>query len=217
MREPTSIQSKIWKAYGKIAKKLPTGVFKVYRPTQFQINPIQDVYLRGEIPVYIEEKKSPSNPFGGLTEYILYLNAQLSPNFIMVPGDYLWDQINHLTYVVTKMQSYDEIIGINLPNTVSISRTTYVETLNGTEAQLTNLVESLPCVVEFGAFNMGGVVPASSPAQAGYDQVKITTAITPELIDLGDVITHKGVEMSILSLGYTPDTPGTTIIAKVMG
>lgn len=217
MREPNNIQKKIWKAYGKVGNKLPSGEFKIYRPTQFQIDPIQDAYLRGTSKAYLEEKKSSSNPFGGLTEYDVYLNARFNDIFTCQAGDYLWDQVDDKTYVITDNTHYSEIKAIELPNRISISRTQYVETSNGTEAQLVSLVASLPCIVEFGAFYMAGVVPASSPAQAGYDQIKITTAIDPSLIQLGDIVTHNGVDMSILQIIYTPETRGAIIIAKVMG
>ena len=200
-----------------MGNKLPSGEFKVYSPTQFQINPIQDMYLKGTVKMYREEKKASANPFGGLTEYILYFNPVLSNNFIAGDGDYLWDQIDDKIFVITSVGSYDDILGIELPNRVTISRTEYVSTLNGTEAQKNIIVESLPCVIEFGAFNMGGVVPASSPAQAGYDQVKITTGIDPSIITLGDIITHNDIDMSILSITYTPLTKGAILIAKVMG
>jgi hypothetical protein len=207
----------LWKAFQKIGNKLASGEYKVYSPTQFQINPIQDINLKGTTKAFIKQNKGSSNPFGGLVEYIIYFNPLITSQFTAGEGDYLWDPVNDRTYVISSVILYDDIIGIELPNRISISRTEYVSTLNGTEAQKNSLVDSLPCVVEFGAFNMGGVVPASSPAQGGYDQVKITTGIDPSIIRLGDIITHNDIDMSILSIAYTPLTKGATIIAKVMG
>lgn len=217
MREPTNIQKKIWNAYGKVGKKLPSGIFNLYHPIQYEINPIQDIYLRGQTPAYLEEKKSPSNPFGGLTEFIAYFSPLVELDYVCVQGDYLWDQVNDKTYTITSMESYADIRVVELPNRIAVSRTDYVATANGTEAQKVSIVENLPCVVEFGSFLFGGVVPASSPAKAGYDQVKITTAIDPSLIKLGDIVTHLSVDFQITNLVYTPQTKGAIIFGQVMG
>lgn len=214
--EPTSIQKKLWKAYGKVGKKLPTGTFKVYRPIEYGTDPIQQLYLRGEAQVALTIDDSFEQvQIGGVEVMETYIDPRVNDVITVDVGDILYDQLEERTYVIIDREPHLPIKSIRTPNRVTISRAGYADSVDGYGLVPINVATNLPVsIVAGGAASGSGVAPVAD-AGPGDRSWAMKFWMPNNSIQQGDVVLdEQGNRSEVYSVHWTHQGYSVTTVER---
>ena len=158
--------------------------FEHYRPDSY-VTPLQDRNFIGKINVTATpDDAMTKNPLDELERYLLYAD---SSKFEL--GDILFNAELDKTYVVTDKSELRAATGVLAQNRFDILRPM---TTTGSEIRRTfeELGREIPCALKIvGATSSSGALKfTSSTMSASSHDLELWTYVTPELIQLNDVL-----------------------------
>lgn len=126
MSKADSIQRKLWKAYGKVAKTLGTE-YEVYRAATL-VNPLIDQYYIDTKPAtFSQDYEYRKQRDEGVSIWNCWIDGRLEGLFDIQQGDHLLSHLTGDTYYIASAVPHLDIIAIKTNNVISINRSGYAE------------------------------------------------------------------------------------------
>lgn len=196
----TSIQRKLFKAYGKVAKKIgfPADVFRV---AQSYNKPLSDVNWIDQTAFSVSQNDKFNAPVGS-NLWLAWIDGTLSNQFDLQVGDIIQHPHNGQVFYIIDMHSNHPIRALECNSTISISSLEgYTDNGSGWGAsQLTPTGADVPAWVSVtGSQSIdGGFVPGRTALSQGNDVYTIQLWMPEGSIRPNDVITLKdGTELTV--------------------
>lgn len=215
MSKSYSIQKKLWKGYGKVARILGDTQYDIYRSDVLTDPLSSEKWIDRKVAAFSKDRKYGSTPTNGLSKWLCWVDGRLSGNFDLQQGDFLYDPLNGGTYFIAGFQDHHDIVAIRCNATISVNRHSYSNSGSGFAPGDTEVAASIPCYIEEmssggGAF---GYIPAASSATDAVAAYKVYLWDPVGEIELRDAIVDSdGRRFQVLTVD-TSDL-GTTLICK---
>lgn len=165
MSKSYSIQKKLWKAYGKVAKKLgEDNQYLVYRSSTLS-DPIVEGNWVATTPVSFSQDNAYNKAHdGGLSLWLCWIDGRLTDNFDLQQGDFVCDPDTESVYFIASAQRNLPIRAIKATSTISVNRGGYTDGPNGYAPGDIQIAQNIPCWVEDPGAGGGGLgyVPAGN-------------------------------------------------------
>lgn len=213
----SSIQKKLYNAYGKIANVIGTD-FDIYRPAELN-NPIVDSnFMTTQKVSFSKDEKYKKPASEGLSIWNCWTNGNLEALFDIQQGDMLYSQEKGTTYYIASAEPLLPILAIRAPNRISVSNSsTYGDSGTGYGPTATVEASSVPCYImqPSSSDQSAGYVPASNYAVDGIPNFVMYVADPADQIDIRDSITDEnGIKSRVLAI-YKSDY-GKKIVTKAV-
>lgn len=196
------IQKKLYKAYGKVAKKLGEQ-YEVYRPNPFVLQLTTANYIDTKYVSFSSDDSYSSN--GDSKSRKLWIDGRLNDLFNIQSGDYLINTETSEALIVSKQDLNLPLEAIECNARILIQQTSaYSDTGSGWSAQPTTVAQNLPARVRAQGDTAidGGFIPARTSYEASHNTYEIHLALPEGTITNGCVITHGSVKISAQHVDY---------------
>jgi len=202
------VQKKLYKAYGKVAKKLGEE-FEIFRPDPFVLRLTDANYLDTKYVSVSNDNSYNSN--GDDSKRKLWVDGRLEDLFDIQCGDYMINRETDQALFVSKKDLNLPLEVVECNARVTISKTTsasYEDTGSGWGVNATpdniDIARDLPAYVHaVGATAIdGGFIPARTSYDASHNTYKVMLALPEGLVMNGCVITHGSVKISAQHVHY---------------
>lgn len=119
-----SVQNKIWKAFGKVGRKLGTE-HEIYRSHTIN-DPIDNAnYLDTKKVSFSLDDKYRKTPSHGLEEWKTWVDGRLENKFDIQRGDWIVNSNDGTTYYVANVEPHSYIISVRCDNIVTFYEASY--------------------------------------------------------------------------------------------
>lgn len=197
-----SIQRKLFKAYGKVAKKLGFPA-DVYRVSQGYNRPIQDSNWIDTVPFSVSQDNKFSAPVGS-NLWLAWIDAQLGNQFDLAVGDILQLPENGQTFYIIDMHALHPIRALECNTTITIKTINeYVDGNDGSgwgPSDGNMVAVDVPCWATVSGSQSidGGFVPARTALTQSNEVFTLQLWMPEGSIKSNDLITMKdGTELMI--------------------
>ena len=216
-----SIQSKLDKAYGTVAKTLGRD-FAIYRPDGID-NPIRSAnYIYEQKASFSIDEKFKTVAKSGLSIWYAWTDARLGTLFNLKNGDILFNSLEDETYIIVGMEPHLAHQAIKANDRISISRagdSGYGDN-DGTGFAPGNIVAgevvatNVPCqILQPSSYGLGGYVPVASNAEDSISNYEVYLNDTFNEIAIRDKLTDQFGNISEVQEKYETDT-GTKLVCR---
>lgn len=213
-----SIQKKLHKAYGKVAKKLGFQS-DIYRVSQSYLNPINTNNWIYNAKVSFSQDVKFGAPVGS-NVFLAWIDATLDTNFNLRVGDIVSDQETGRVYYIIDMYPLHPIRALETNTTITIARSgEYATSQTGQwgVSEYNAVASNLPAWVSVSGSQAidGGFVPARTPIVQSNDVYNVQLWMPEGSIKPNDVIVLKDeTELVVTTAAW--DIRGYKLTASVI-
>ncbi len=196
-----SIQRKLNKAYGKVAKKLGFDC-DIYRISQNYDTPISDANWLYNTKGSFSQNSSYNAPVGSNT-WIAWIDGTLDNKFDLKEGDIVVDRETGLIYYMIDMHPLHPFRALQANNFVTIESNVEYDTHNGEWGQgTTTILKNIPAWVGNSASRAidNGFVPGRSIIPSSSAVYDIQLWMPEGMIRPNDIITANGNRLQAISV-----------------
>lgn len=208
-----SIQKKIWKAGGKVAKKLAMHEYLIYRSSTLGDPICEANWIDTKKAAFAQDDKFSKPHEGGVSTWNCYIDGRLTGSFDLQQGDFLYDPEEEVTYFISAQQDIMQTRAIKTTSTISVARTGYADSVDGYGQTDIDVGINIPCWIGRAGGGGGlGYVPAASYAADTLPTYEIYCFDPANEIQRRDIITDEhGNRSQVISADR--DDMGTVITA----
>lgn len=203
---PTAIQKKLWKGYGKVAKKLGKD-YDVYRTTDFSASAIQNNnwITTSKASFALNDSFSNAHQFG-VPIFQVYIDGNLDAIFDLKAGDILRHDNDNETYYIAALQDHLPIKAILAPNRIDVQRASYGDTGNGFGPSDSEVLKGIPCNIQSAGTGTGmSYVAAPSTVSEGIQKYNIFCHATQGTINPRDIVVDENGNRSEVKVAFFTD------------
>lgn len=217
MSKAISIQKKLWKAYGKVAKVLGVYTYEIYRSSTID-TPIQDIYVIDTRQVsFSQDEKYSGTDKSGVSGWLCWVDGNLEDLFNIQKGDYLHSLETGETYYIASATDHLYLQAVKANNVIEVSRVGYGDTGSGFSTDVPTIVaSSVPCdILQPSSGGSGGYIPVSTYSRDALPSYEIYLSDLANEVKIRDVITDEFGNKSQVLVVYNDDL-GTKLITQAM-
>lgn len=205
MSKADSIQRKLWKSYGKVAKTLGSD-FEVYRSSTF-VNPITDQhYIDTKSASFSQDYEYKKQRDEGVSIWNCWIDGRLEGLFDIQQGDHLFNQETGDTYYIASALPHLDIIAIKTNNTISINRSGYADGVDGFGVTDIPVGVDIPVLIyQPKGAQTSGYDPARSEMFSTLPAYDMYLFDPLKEIKVGDAITDHGGQRTQVTAVYITD------------